>query len=105
MKKYSLPVRAAALVCALCLLLTGCGNVAAPDDPGEPGTPAPTAEPAAATASAADETELTTEDRALTGVEAKAAQLAAEHLGEDAVLTDVVDFSVEDFEGEPLSFC
>ena len=101
MKKYSLPVRAAALVCALCLLLTGCGNVAAPDEPGKSSTFAPTAEPAATTASAADETELTTEDRALTGVEAKAAQLAAEHLGEDAVLTDVVDFSVEDFEGEP----
>lgn len=81
MRKYSLPVRAAALLCALCLLLTGCGTVAAPDDSGEPGTPAPTAEPAAAAAPAADETELTTEDTELTDVEKLAAQLAVKHLG------------------------
>ncbi len=47
MRKYSLPVRVAALLCAVCLLLTGCGQVAAPDDTGESGTFAPTAEPAA----------------------------------------------------------
>lgn len=44
MRKYSLPVRAAALLCALCLLLTGCGSVASPS---EPGAPASTSEPAA----------------------------------------------------------
>lgn len=47
MRKYSRPVRVAALLCAVCLLLTGCGQVAAPDDIGESGTFAPTAEPAA----------------------------------------------------------
>lgn len=68
MKKYSLPVRIAALLCALCLLLTGCGKAASPDDPGEPGTSAPTAEPAAektqenpTAAPAARETSVTTE--------------------------------------------
>lgn len=47
MRKYSLPLRVAALLCALCLLLTGCGSVAAPDNSGDTSTPAPTAEPTA----------------------------------------------------------
>ena len=34
-------------------------------------------------------------------VKAQAAQLAAEHLGENTALTNVVDFSAGDFEGEP----
>ena len=105
MKKYSLPVRAAALVCALCLLLTGCGKAAAPDEPGKSSTFAPTAEPAATTVPAAEETQTIAEDPELTDVEMKAVQLAAEHLGKDTALTDVADFSAEDFEGEPLSFC
>ena len=96
MRKYSLPVRVAAFACALCLLLTGCGTVAAPDDSGDTSTPAPTAEPAAAAAPATDETELTTEDAELTEVEKLAAQLAVKHLGEDAVLTDVVELSSGD---------
>ena len=69
MKKYSLPVRIAALLCALCLLLTGCGKAAVPDDPGElSALPAPTAAPAAektqenrTAAPAARETSVTTE--------------------------------------------
>ena len=84
MRKYSLPVRVAALLCALCLLLTGCGTVAAPDDSGDTSTPAPTAEPAAAAAPATDETELTTEDAELTEVEKLAAQLAAQLTAEAA---------------------
>ena len=87
MRKYSLPVRVAALLCALCLLLTGCGQVAAPDDSGEPSTFAPTAEPAA------EETKSAIDDLGLTEVEKLAAQLAAEHLGQDTTLTNVVDFS------------
>lgn len=47
MKKHSMPVRIAALLCAVCLLLTGCGKTTVPDDPGEPSNPAPTAEPIA----------------------------------------------------------
>lgn len=69
MKKYSLPVRIAALACALCLLLTGCGKAAVPDDPGElSALPASTAAPAAektqenpTAAPAARETSVTTE--------------------------------------------
>ena len=91
MRKYSLPVRAAALLCAVCLLLTGCGQVAAPDDSGEPGAPASTAEPAA------EETKSAIDDLGLTDVEKLAAQLAAKHLGQDTVLTDVVEFSSDDF--------
>ena len=90
MKKYSLPVRVAALLCAVCLLLTGCGQVAAPDDTGEPGTPAPTAEPAA------EETKSAIDDLGLTEVEKLAVQLAAEHLGQDTTLANVVDFSSDD---------
>lgn len=67
MRKYSLSVRAAALLCAVCLLLTGCGQVASPDDSGDSGAPAPTAEPAA------EETKLTIEDLGL-NAEMKAAQ-------------------------------
>lgn len=93
MRKYSLSLRAAALLCALCLLLTGCGSVAAPDDPGESG-----ADSAALTP---EETKLAIEDLELTDVEKLAAQLAAEHLGTDAVLTNVVDFSIDDFDGTP----
>mgnify|MGYP002679117219 CR=1 FL=1 len=48
MRKYSLPLRIAALLCALCLLLTGCGQVAVQDDT------APTAEPAATTVPTAE---------------------------------------------------
>lgn len=47
MKKHSMPVRIAALLCAVCLLLTGCGKTTVPDDSGEPSNPAPTAEPIA----------------------------------------------------------
>ena len=90
MKKYSLPVRVAALLCAVCLLLTGCGQVAAPDDTGEPGTPAPTAEPAA------EETKSAIDDLGLTEVEKLAVQLAAEHLGQDTTLANVVVFSSDD---------
>ena len=90
MRKYSLPVRIAALLCALCLLLTGCGQVAVPDDPGEPGAFAPTAEPAA------EETKSAIDDLGLTEVEKLAAQLAAEHLGQDTALTNAVDFSSDD---------
>lgn len=95
MRKYSLPLRVAALLCAVCLLLTGCGQVAAPDDSGEPSTFAPTVEPAA------EETKSAIDDLGLTEVEKLAAQLAAEHLGTDAVLTNVVDYSIDDFEGAP----
>ena len=56
MRKYSLPVRVAALLCALCLLLTGCGQVAVPDNSGESGTPVPTAEPTATTVPTAEPT-------------------------------------------------
>lgn len=87
MRKYSLPLRVAALLCALCLLLTGCGQVAAPDDSGEPSTFAPTVEPAV------EETKSAIDDLGLTEVEKLAAQLAAEHLGQDTTLTNVVDFS------------
>ena len=95
MRKYSLPLRVAALLCALCLLLTGCGSVAAPDNSGDTSTPAPTAE------TTAEETKLTIEDLELTDVEKLAAQLAAEYLGTDAVLTNAVDYSIDDFEGAP----
>ena len=94
MRKYSLSVRAAALLCAVCLLLTGCGQVASPDDSGDSGdsgAPAPTAEPAA------EETPSALEKLGLTDAGMKAAQLAAKHLGQDAVLTDVVEFSSDDF--------
>lgn len=95
MRKYSLPLRVAALLCALCLLLAGCGSVAAPDNSGDTSTPAPTAEPTA------EETKLTIEDLELTDVEKLAAQLAAEYLGTDAVLTNAVDYSIDDFNGTP----
>lgn len=62
-------MRIAALACALCLLLTGCGKAAVPDDPGElSALPASTAAPAAektqenpTAAPAARETSVTTE--------------------------------------------
>ena len=79
MRKYSLPVRVSALVCALCLLLTGCGSAASPDEPGKSGVSAPAEEPVAESAAPAEEeTTPDSEESELTDVETKAAQLAAE---------------------------
>ena len=73
MRKYSLPVRIAALLCALCLLLTGCSSAAA-------------------------KTQAAIEELGLTDVERTAAQLAAGYMGEDTKVTQAVDYSLHFFE-------
>ena len=115
MRKYSLPVRVAAFACALCLLLTGCGQVASPDDSGDTSTPVRESHPAAEAKAAqekleaakqevlAAQEELEAAQRAAAGARMAqlAVQLATEHLGKDVTLTNVVSFSVDDFEGAP----
>ena len=111
MRKYSLPVRVAAFACALCLLLTGCGQVASPDDSGDTSTPVRESHPAAEAKAAQEELEAARQEvlaaqeeleavqRVVAG--AQAAQLVAEHIGKDAALTNVVDYSVNNFKGAP----
>lgn len=115
MRKYSLPVRVAAFACALCLLLTGCGQVASPDDSGDTSTPVRESHPAAEAKAAQEELEAARQEvlaaqeeleaaqRAAAGARMAqlAVQLATEHLGKNVTLTNVVSFSVDDFEGAP----
>ena len=84
MRKHLFLERGAVLLCTLCLLLSGCS--------GAPAKNSDVSEQAAQLDSEAPEKN--------SDVSEQAAQLAAVHLGKGTMLTDAVEYSLGDFEGE-----